>query len=797
MLETSAKAMKVMRGIGARPGAQTLHFLLPGGVKLEKEGSFGASKHECTRTVKGRTAVFVIRNAVKNWFHASYNLLDIMLAMLAAGVYRPGAPPVDIILLPPDKAHAGNLGNQIDILRAFADGGNVSLASDYKDEVVCYESAVFALTSNSALFRRDTALNKFGTVGNKACPEAFQTHAPYVQQHTATPPLESLPRLPGAGFGKVPAAGNGVRQVPAGESTAPSRTPLKPVAGYDVLAAIIRRHLGILTMKDDSSETLRVVLLVREKQQSGYQKQVRRQFYNKNEIADKLKRLPRVDLKVVDLQQYTFKQQITMLSSTALLIGMHGAGLTNAMFMLPGSAVLEVLPGSFSEAMMTQTLFKDISADAGLQYSSMKTAPDSCDASDSCTIPVEDMAAKVAAILQNVLKRRRMATSGGQKKMKNVAKGGPAVCKDPLRPCGGAVPLSLQHDASKLTKLCPALLQKVINPGAIDLPSRPGEPVRFHFPTGRVEGDGNTNTKGNFVLPWMFAFAVSRWFGVGFVTNAANGKGTWLEHLATEIPPPQRRASDDAIAQLCSRCTSAATCTQPYYSGEAMAAIGDVVQTALRKALIGVDLNLLEGDVVVHDRCQGEDSILLHSIYGPLPLSFYQAAPLDTKRFLIVGPPQRHKSTICQMVTQVLRSGLAAAAPGAEIVELPGSQVVDFARMVFAPRLMVGFSTYSLAAALASSGRVWTPLQWPPGLRGIESNPPGIAEKRLTTDVWQIQTGFLPVGRWKIVNATHLPGKRAARAELDIICAPPLTPVGKACRDADAKHKAYVWLKDH
>lgn len=703
---------------------------------------------------------------------------------------------------------------------------------------MCYESAVFALTGLNALQRRETFLTKFGDMGNKACPNVFPSLAPSLANQRMLEATGVTPKphpSAGANFGKIPAAGNVLPPSTKRGTRQPNRVR---TAAYDVLNGIVRRHLGLSTTVHPSNASspasLVVTLLVRGKQQDGYQKKIRRQFFNADEIADALKRLPGVVLQVADLQLLTFTEQIKLLSSTALLVGMHGAGLTNALFMLPGNAVLEILPGSFSSQMLAQTLFKDISNDAGLVYSTMITAENDCDESDSCTVSAIELTKKAESMLKGVSEFRRKAsyfgvndgrngggggsssTNGGgggggsssnrhdgvtvlQKVVVHTVDGNPAACTDPLRPCGGAIavsPGSLNH--YNVTTVCPGLLDKMIESTNIGLPKKPGDPVRFHFPTGRAEGsDGNRNTKGNFVLPWMFAFAVSRWFGVGFVTSTANGKGTWLEHLPTEIPPPSHRASDAAIAQLCSRCTSAATCTQPFYSGEAMSAIGEAVQAALRLALDGVDLGLAEGDVVVHDRCRDGDSVLLHAIYGPLPLSFYEAAPAGTKRFVVVGPPERHDSPMCRMVTQVMQAGLSSAAPAATIVEMPGNQAVDFARMVFAPKLMVGFSTFSLAAALANAGAVWTPLQWPPGLRGIDPNPPGATEKRLTADVWQIQREFLPADRWSVVDVTHLPGKRAARTELGLVCSAPLTLGGRACADADAKVKANAWLLNH
>jgi hypothetical protein len=166
--------------------------------------------------------------------------------------------------------------------------------------------------------------------------------------------------------------------------------------------------------------------------------------------------------------------------------------------------------------------------------------------------------------------------------------------------------------------------------------------------------------------------------------------------------------------------------------------------------------------------------------------------------------------------------------------------------------------TLKQAAALANKGVVITPLQWPPGLRGVDFNPPGPVEKRLAKAVWSIQSSWLASAgdRWHVVNSTHLPGKRAARAELGLVreltcntiharvlfylhwsctvtqhllvlalhappspihtftkscslyfpvwtltasqvCSPPTTLSGRACADHDAELKARNWLLSH
>ena len=46
----------------------------------------------------------------------------------------------------------------------------------------------------------------------------------------------------------------------------------------------------------------------------------------------------------VCLEDFSFKEQVTLMQRTRLLISIHGAGLTNMMFMQEGGTVIEILP---------------------------------------------------------------------------------------------------------------------------------------------------------------------------------------------------------------------------------------------------------------------------------------------------------------------------------------------------------------------------------------------------------------------------------------------------------------------
>lgn len=55
-------------------------------------------------------------------------------------------------------------------------------------------------------------------------------------------------------------------------------------------------------------------------------------------------RYPRINFQTMDLKATTFEQQLTVLRSTNVLVGTHGAGLTGMLFLPPRSSVVELIP---------------------------------------------------------------------------------------------------------------------------------------------------------------------------------------------------------------------------------------------------------------------------------------------------------------------------------------------------------------------------------------------------------------------------------------------------------------------
>ena len=69
------------------------------------------------------------------------------------------------------------------------------------------------------------------------------------------------------------------------------------------------------------------------------QKAKRRRLLNEEQFIDKLKQY---GFEVHCFEDYTFQQQLTLMNESIVVIGLHGAGLTNMLFMQAGTSVIEL-----------------------------------------------------------------------------------------------------------------------------------------------------------------------------------------------------------------------------------------------------------------------------------------------------------------------------------------------------------------------------------------------------------------------------------------------------------------------
>ena len=65
-------------------------------------------------------------------------------------------------------------------------------------------------------------------------------------------------------------------------------------------------------------------------------------FINEAEIVEMLKTIKKANVKVVDLAQISFEEQVRLMRNTSILIGVHGAGLTNLLYLPTQALVVEL-----------------------------------------------------------------------------------------------------------------------------------------------------------------------------------------------------------------------------------------------------------------------------------------------------------------------------------------------------------------------------------------------------------------------------------------------------------------------
>ena len=93
---------------------------------------------------------------------------------------------------------------------------------------------------------------------------------------------------------------------------------------------------------------------------------ITRKIHNERELIRELKKsYPLAHIQGVQIDLHNMQQQLRMISDTDMLIGMHGAGLTHALFLPSHGAVLEFLPNYWSA---TNIHFEAFSRWSGLHY---------------------------------------------------------------------------------------------------------------------------------------------------------------------------------------------------------------------------------------------------------------------------------------------------------------------------------------------------------------------------------------------------------------------------------------------
>lgn len=242
---------------------------------------------------------------------------------------------------------------------------------------------------------------------------------------------------------------------------------------------------------------------------------------------------------------------------------------------------------------------------------------------------------------------------------------------------------------------------------------------------------------GNALSPYWFGRAIARFAGLayemlpGFDPHGVKDwfhSSSFLRYLPTKVAKPQ---CPDLVAlkEACNECHCRCL-TYPLSATSVWPRILNIIkvdmQVAFEKWANASNATIPKfdkGDVVIQDRCD-DSTLLQHSAYGPPGFSFYQGiAKQNPKNIYIIRDPNlkgdmpAHRNRPfypCRAMHEVLCCYLAAEVPTATIHSI-GHQNIDddWARVLLAPILYKGTSTFTVWAGLASSGVVFSPPLFP------------------------------------------------------------------------------------
>ncbi|KAF4665930.1 hypothetical protein FOL47_004349 [Perkinsus chesapeaki] len=231
--------------------------------------------------------------------------------------------------------------------------------------------------------------------------------------------------------------------------------------------------------------------------------------------------------------------------------------------------------------------------------------------------------------------------------------------------------------------------------------------------TARVGGSSNI---GNDMSAYWHALGVAAVTGQSFSAQAGMGGSTFTGYLPTQWHPPADWHGD------AERGREACECKRPEFPHECIGAwtevrglIRDFVHDSLTRAGLTQQVkdDILPDEVFVHQRCAWE-TLLLHGMYGPMSFSvFGQAMRATTTRVTFIegkaGDPW-----LCVKIRESIQDYIRKDHPNVSFRVLlgdtnPQSISLDFARLVYAPILVRGPSSFNLWAALANRGQVYSP----------------------------------------------------------------------------------------
>jgi hypothetical protein len=222
---------------------------------------------------------------------------------------------------------------------------------------------------------------------------------------------------------------------------------------------------------------------------------------------------------------------------------------------------------------------------------------------------------------------------------------------------------------------------------------------------------------GNVLSPYWLARSVANMLGYRFVCPRFGGS-SWMARLPTAIgPEPGLCPNKEAFRRVCDHPNCDALVYAHKCAGWELAI--PVISRDTRQALEGsAALEKLprwdkETDLVLWDRC-AEDTVASHSEHAPVGFSAIELVPESIRRIFYVYSAEGFKQKLCQEIQQARIEHIKQTRPSVEVILSPGSMEEDFAKLVFAPNVLVvsSGSSFGLWATLANTGNVWMPLPY-------------------------------------------------------------------------------------
>lgn len=168
----------------------------------------------------------------------------------------------------------------------------------------------------------------------------------------------------------------------------------------------IRSNYGLIDNNMPTNTAIQILLVVRRARSgSGLATQGTRVFENLKEIEEMLRSIPQVQLVSQDLSLLSFNEQVRLVGNSSLVIGVHGAGISNSMHMPVGTkyccGVIEIFPeGEFKPIRG----YGNMARRMGHHYERLDLGSINSK-SNGARVPVKDLQELVLSILKRIEKK--------------------------------------------------------------------------------------------------------------------------------------------------------------------------------------------------------------------------------------------------------------------------------------------------------------------------------------------------------------------------------------------------------